>query len=223
MNLFRKPSLAHASEGFLGERHGPTLRYEPKVTSSRTTGLPSDRPNAEPNIPMQDLPIQIQELVESLCEAGEAFMADGAFDLGSMQLPKGLATLPEPRTDWSCAVPILAAIGDGYFIRRDFAECKESFMQILRDADGSPDNPFIRLRLGQCLYELGDEQEAANWLVGAYLVGNCKLFENDAPSISRSSNRDYGRRPVHGRKGGDRDEVVDKVADRCSFSCYSVC
>jgi hypothetical protein len=42
-------------------------------------------------------------------------------------------------------------------------------------------NPFLRLRLGQALYELGDEQEAANWLVPAYLSEGPALFEDDDP------------------------------------------
>ncbi len=130
---------------------------------------------------MQDLPPEIQEQVEELCDAGEAFMADGKFDLAATSFNEAWLTLPEPRSAWPCAVSILAAIGDANFFRRDFAECKKSFMQILRDADGSPDNPFNRLRLGQCLYELGDEQEAANWLAGAYLAEGCKLFEIEDP------------------------------------------
>ncbi len=38
---------------------------------------------------------------------------------------------------------------------------------------------FFRLRLGQSLYELGDEQEAANWLVPVYLMEGRTPFEID--------------------------------------------
>jgi hypothetical protein len=130
---------------------------------------------------MPDLPPRIQERIEQLCDAGEAFMIDGDFDLAASRFYEAWQLLPEPRETWSCAIAILASIGDAHFYRRDFAECKKWFMQILRDAGGSPDNPFIRLRLGQCLFELGDEQEAANWLAGAYLLEGCKLFAEDDP------------------------------------------
>jgi hypothetical protein len=42
-------------------------------------------------------------------------------------------------------------------------------------------NPFLRLRLGQCLFESGDRQDAANWLAGAYLLEGKKLFADDDP------------------------------------------
>jgi hypothetical protein len=42
-------------------------------------------------------------------------------------------------------------------------------------------NPFFRLRLGQSLYELGDEQEAANWLVPVYLTEGRKPLEGENP------------------------------------------
>lgn len=130
---------------------------------------------------MPHLPPEIQDRIEDLCDAGEAAMADGEFDVAVMKFQEAWATLPEPRCDWDCAISILAAIGDAHFFRRSFAECKKWLMQVLRDGGGSPDNPFIRLRLGQCLFELGDEQEAANWLAGAYLAEGAKLFAQEEP------------------------------------------
>lgn len=130
---------------------------------------------------MPNLPPRLQDQIEDLCDAGEAALADGDFDLAAAKFQEAWELLPEPRGGWDCAVPILGAIGDARFFRRDFAACKKWFMQILRDAGGSPDNPFIRLRLGQCLYELGDEREAANWLAGAYLAEGRKLFEHEDP------------------------------------------
>jgi hypothetical protein len=40
---------------------------------------------------------------------------------------------------------------------------------------------IVRLRLGQSLYELWDEREAANWLVPVYLMEGRKPFEMDDP------------------------------------------
>jgi hypothetical protein len=37
------------------------------------------------------------------------------------------------------------------------------------------------LRLGQCMYELGEHREAANWLTMAFLSEGKKLFEGDDP------------------------------------------
>jgi hypothetical protein len=89
-------------------------------------------------------------------------------------------SLPEPRTDWSAGEWIMAAIGDVQFVQGNFAASRKAFMTALK-CGGSPDNPFLRLRLGQCLFELGDRQEAANWLAGAYLLEGKKLFADDDP------------------------------------------
>lgn len=52
----------------------------------------------------------------------------------------------------------------------------------MRCAYGEPvGNPYLRLRLGQCMYELGEMTEAANWLAGAYLSEGTKLFAHDDP------------------------------------------
>lgn len=47
--------------------------------------------------------------------------------------------------------------------------------------DGATGNPYLRLRLGQCLFELGEMREAANWLSGAYLLEGKKIFAEDDP------------------------------------------
>ena len=90
--------------------------------------------------------------------------------------------LPEPRTDQPYALHVLAAMGDARFDRRDFAAGRDAFMTAMRCAHGEPvGNPYLRLRLGQCMYELGEMTEAANWLAGAYLSEGTKLFAHDDP------------------------------------------
>lgn len=88
--------------------------------------------------------------------------------------------LPEPRDDQEPAVRILAAIADCHFHLGVWENCCEAVQHAFRcGADVA--NPFLRLRLGQALYELGQEREAANWLVPAYLSEGRALFEDDDP------------------------------------------
>lgn len=47
--------------------------------------------------------------------------------------------------------------------------------------EGAMANPFLRLRLGQCLFELGELSEAANWLTGAFLQEGKIIFAADDP------------------------------------------
>ena len=44
-----------------------------------------------------------------------------------------------------------------------------------------PDNPFLRLRLGQALFELGELAEATNWLAPQYLAEGLVPFEGEGP------------------------------------------
>lgn len=59
---------------------------------------------------------------------------------------------------------------------------RDALMTAMRSPEGEPTgNPFLRLRLGQCMYELGESVEAANWLAGAYLLEGNELFSQDDP------------------------------------------
>jgi hypothetical protein len=42
-------------------------------------------------------------------------------------------------------------------------------------------NPFLHLRLGQCRFELGDTDRAADELARALLIESPKLFEGEDP------------------------------------------
>ncbi len=46
---------------------------------------------------------------------------------------------------------------------------------------GAPANLFVRLRLGQRLFELGDRQKAAQWLAGVYPLEGKAPFAGDDP------------------------------------------
>jgi hypothetical protein len=88
--------------------------------------------------------------------------------------------LPEPRDEQGPAVRILAAIADSHFHLGEWDACRAAVQHAFR-CGADVGNPFLRLRVGQALYELGDEREAANWLAPAYLSEGRSLFEDDDP------------------------------------------
>jgi tetratricopeptide (TPR) repeat protein len=118
--------------------------------------------------------------VEDLIAQGEAFM-DVEEDAEALQCFRAAwAALPEPREEQEPGSRIWAAIADCNFYLGEWEACRQAVQQAFRCGE-DVDNPFLRLRLGQALYELGDEQEAANWLVPAYLSEGRALFEDDDP------------------------------------------
>jgi hypothetical protein len=118
--------------------------------------------------------------VDVLFEDGEGFVdADRFADaLGCFQA--AWDALPEPKSEQEPAVRILAAIADCHFHLKNWEECHEAMQHALR-CGASVSNPFIRLRLGQSLYELGNEHVAANWLVPVYLAEGRGPFGDDDP------------------------------------------
>jgi tetratricopeptide (TPR) repeat protein len=129
---------------------------------------------------MNKLPDKVHEKVQALCAEGDELAGQDRFDEALSRYWSAWKLLPGPRTDWEAASWILAAIGDANFFRGDFAGGREALMKAMRCEDAT-DNPFLRLRVGQCFFELGELPEAANWLAGAYLMEGKKIFADDDP------------------------------------------
>jgi tetratricopeptide (TPR) repeat protein len=120
------------------------------------------------------------ESVEDLIVQGEAFV-DVEEDAEALEwFRSAWEALPAPREEQEPAARIWAAIADCHFHLSQWADCRDAVQYAFRCGEDM-DNPFLRLRLGQALYELGDEHEAANWLVPAYLSEGRSLFEDDDP------------------------------------------
>jgi hypothetical protein len=74
----------------------------------------------------------------------------------------------------------LAAIADSHFHLGEWEECRRTVQHAFQCGEDVI-NTFWRLRLGQSLYELGDEQEASNWLMPVYLQEGREPFEGEDP------------------------------------------
>ncbi len=125
---------------------------------------------------------ELNDRVDRLLDEGDELLDEDRPEEAIALYETAWELLPEPRTDRPYALDVLAAIGDARFHQRDFAASRDAFMTAMRCSFGEPlGNPYLRLRLGQCMYELGETKEAANWLAGAYLSEGTKLFAHDDP------------------------------------------
>ncbi len=118
--------------------------------------------------------------VDRLFNEGEEFADAEQYADALSRFQAAWELLPEPKEEEETAVQILAAIADCRFFLGEWDECRKAVQQAFR-CGAELDNPFLRLRLGQSLYELGDEREAANWLVPVYLMEGRKPFEGEDP------------------------------------------
>jgi tetratricopeptide (TPR) repeat protein len=116
-----------------------------------------------------------------LTEEGNA-LADASDIAGALKRFRAAwQILPEPRLEWDAALWLLASIGDMEFQLGHYKQARDELMSAVKSFEEAPGNPFIRLRLGQTLLELGEDKEAASWLAGAYVSEGKKIFENEDP------------------------------------------
>lgn len=94
------------------------------------------------------------------------------------RLLEALRLLPEPKNEWEAYTWIKGSLGDAFFSSQDYANAKESFFDALNGPDGWT-NPFILLRLGESLYEMGDEDAASEYLARAYMLEGEELFRDE--------------------------------------------
>lgn len=120
--------------------------------------------------------------VQRLLDEGDDLLDEGRPDQALSSFEAAWELLPEPRTDHPLTLHVLAAIGDARFFKADFTAGKQALMNAMKCSHWELiGNPFVRLRLGQCLFELGETRKAANWLAGAFLTEGVKLFAEDDP------------------------------------------
>ena len=129
---------------------------------------------------MGQLDTQQQERIKQLCAEGYQRYDSGDFRGALRQFYQAWMTFPKPQTDYPEAGWVLTAIGDAYFSNAQYAQGKEALASALH-CEGMIDNPFIHLRLGQCLYEMGHKQQAGTHLRISYERAGRRIFEKEAP------------------------------------------
>jgi hypothetical protein len=118
--------------------------------------------------------------LERFIDEGEAFIDGKQFPDALARFQAAWDVLPQPKTEQEPAVRLMAAIADCHFHLQNWEACHEAMQHALR-CGASVADPFLRLRLGQSMYELGNEREAANWLVPVYLTEGRAPFAYDDP------------------------------------------
>jgi tetratricopeptide (TPR) repeat protein len=115
------------------------------------------------------------ERIQTLCKKGDALADEGNYTAALEQYWAAWDLVPEPQTDEKAAASILAAIGDANFLLGDFTAGRDNLSMAMHCPDAIG-NPFLHLRLGQCQFELGDLDRAADELVRAYMGARTNIF-----------------------------------------------
>ncbi len=118
--------------------------------------------------------------IRALCAEGYALYDQADYKQALRKFYEAWMQLPKPQPGFVESGWVLSAIGDCYFRSQLYEQGKEALSSALH-CEGMIDNPFVHLRLGQCLLELGIKGMACTHLGIAYERGGRKLFDHEAP------------------------------------------
>ena len=127
---------------------------------------------------MTELASDVLAQIQSLCEAGDDFAGNDEYIAALEQYWQAWDLLPEPQTDYEAATWILAAIGDANYLGGDFEAGRDNLSLAMHCPDAIG-NPILHLRLGQCLFELNDLDQAADELTRAYMGAGREIFDDE--------------------------------------------
>ena len=127
-----------------------------------------------------ELSDDIHAEIQRLCAIGDAHAEQRQFPQALTSYWAAWDLLPEPKTDWEAATWILGAIGDANFLGGDFVAGRDNLSNAMRCPDAIG-NPFLHLRLGQCQFELGALDRAADELMRAYMGAGPDIFKAEDP------------------------------------------
>lgn len=129
---------------------------------------------------IKELTSEIEIKIEELSEKGNRFEEQGQFEDAIQAWQEGLDLIPEPQQLYSEGVWFLASIGEIYFQRGMYSQAQECFDKARKNLSGDGySNPFVMLRLGECCLEMGDEKDALEYLLRAYMFEGKDIFEPD--------------------------------------------
>ena len=125
---------------------------------------------------MKALDPATHEEIKTLCGRGDQLAEAHAFEEAIAEYNRAWELVPEPKNNWNAATWILAAIADACFLGGYRTSALEA-VEYAMTSPGGVGNPFLHLRYGQLLLDVGEKDRAADELMRAYMGGGTEVFE----------------------------------------------
>lgn len=120
------------------------------------------------------------QAIEQDCTEGDRLTEADDLDAALQAYRQAWARLPDPQRAWEAATWIKIAIADVHFFAGRFSESLAE-LDFALTCPGGLSNPYVALRMGQCLFELGQEEEARACLADALEAAGEEIFDGEAP------------------------------------------
>jgi len=120
----------------------------------------------------------LYEQIETLSEQGNDLVDEDDFEGALSKFQEAMDLLPDPKNQWEASLWLYASMGDMYLFQEDFDLAKTNFYNALNCPDGQ-ESGFVHLRLGEALYELGEEEKSLDHLLRAYISEGPEIFAEE--------------------------------------------
>lgn len=134
--------------------------------------------DASPEASETALEAGLSDQIREICQQGYTLYDQQEYTGAIRQFFSAWTLLPKPQTQWREAGWVLTALGDAYFAKGNYDSGKEALISALH-CPQTKDNPVVHLRLGQCLLELNETDNATRHLNFALQQGGRQLFEKE--------------------------------------------
>lgn len=124
---------------------------------------------------MNSLPDALHQRIEVLSEQGNQHFDAGRQAAAISAWQAALELLPPRAVQWEAWTWLQTAIGDAYFQLGNFAAARAALLDAL-NGPGAQENPFVHYRLGQASSRLGQEADAREHLLRAYMLDGEDIF-----------------------------------------------
>jgi tetratricopeptide (TPR) repeat protein len=118
---------------------------------------------------------ELDREIKAICKSGDRFAEAAQYEKAVADYNKAWAMVPEPKNEWNAATWILAAIADACFLGGYNKSARDALAYAMT-CPGAIGNPFLHLRYGQVLLNAGEDDQAADELMRAYMGAGAEIF-----------------------------------------------
>ena len=125
-----------------------------------------------------ELDAKTYEAIKTWCAIGDQFASEKRYEESIVEYNKAWKLIPEPKNDWEASTWILGAIADATCLAGYITSAREA-LEYAMTCPGAIGNPFLHMRYGQVLYEIGDLDRATDELMRAYMGAGDDIFVSE--------------------------------------------